>query len=79
MSYAGMIDWQKWPVVRLWHLLSGFPEVINSNPNYPLLNKKLKPIGYKEDIIKKTIGQFILLDDLYVLKCIDGSIIFEIH
>ena len=77
-DYTGMIDWQTWPVVRLWHLLSGFPDVINSNPNYHLLNKKLKPIGYNEDSIKIPIGQFILLDDLYTLKCIDGSILFEI-
>jgi len=77
-NYTGLIDWQTWPVIRLWHLLSGFPEVINSNPNYSLLNKKLKPIGYKEDSIKSPIGQFILLDDLYALKCIDGNIVFKI-
>ena len=77
-NYNSLIDWQTWPVVRLWHLICGFPEIIISNPNYLLLNKILYPIGFREDQMQTPIGEFVFIDGFYVLKCIDGSIIFKI-
>jgi methionyl-tRNA formyltransferase len=79
-TYQGLIDWQSWPVVRLWHLINGFPYIIESHPDYFSLDRKLKSIAYyvKEEKGER-IGRLIRSNHYYILNCIDGIILFEIE
>jgi methionyl-tRNA formyltransferase len=78
-DYQGFIDWQSWPVVRLWHLINGFPYIIESHPDYFSISRKLKPIAYDVKEMEEKTGRFILSNHCYILKCIDGIILFEIE
>ena len=76
-SYQDLIDWQNWPVSRIWHMLNGFPDILESNADYLSLNKKLKVQRYARDVINIQTGSFIFVDGSYILKCCDGIIFFE--
>ncbi|MCD8043150.1 MAG: hypothetical protein LUH10_08800 [Tannerellaceae bacterium] len=64
-DYKGMIDWQTWPVRRVWHLLNGFPEVISPD---------LQAVAFYEENRNVPIGQIITDEDIFWLGCKDGTI-----
>jgi methionyl-tRNA formyltransferase len=75
-NFTNLVDWDKWGVEKIWHLLSGFPEVLQENESYLCLNKKLIPQYYSIETINSRTGEFTLGCEYYILRCIDGVIWF---
>ena len=76
-NYQGLINWEKWSVEKIWHLLNGFPEILQTNKSYIKLNKTLIPDSYCFGNKGFLVGELTLADNHYILGCINGSIEFR--
>lgn len=80
-NYEDLVDWQHWDVKRLWHLLNGFPDILETNHSYLSLHKKLSSYNYYigEDYSYLQAGEFVFSDNYYVLSCVNGAVRFIIN
>ncbi|MDR1224972.1 MAG: hypothetical protein LBL07_19145 [Tannerella sp.] len=76
-DYQGLIDWENWSVKRIWHLLHGFPEILQTNESYLSLHQYLTPFDYSIKRNNSPAGQFVFTG-YYMLNCIDGMILFHL-
>jgi len=75
-NYNGLINWEKWNVERIWHLVNGFPEILQTNQSFVGLNKQLTPSYYSLENINFHPGEFFDMGSHYILGCVDGIINF---